>query len=181
MKSFCSAPAASQNHHNYIGGLLEHTLTMMQIGSAVLPFYPDLQRDLVIAGLFLHDIGKTQELAVDISINYTDAGQLLGHITQGAVLIAQKADALKQRSIKIDEHILNHIIHIVLSHHGQYEYGSPKLPATAEAFFVAHLDNLDAKINLVSSKIENDSGDSDWTAYISSIQSKIYKKHSPIG
>ena len=176
MKKFCRAPAATQNHHNYLGGLIEHTHSMLNIAKAILPFYPQLQVDLVLAGIFLHDMGKTEELGYDVAFSYTDRGQMLGHITQTVLMVGEKAAALAAAGKAVDDDILNNLQHIILAHHGQYDFGSPKLPATSEAFMVSYLDNLDAKVNQVSGRIENDPGDSNWTGYVKSLESRLYRK-----
>jgi len=176
MEKFCNAPAAMKMHHDYIGGLLEHTHNMMRVALAILPLYPDVQPDLVLAGIFLHDIGKTEELAYDMAFSYTDSGQLIGHISKSLLMINQKADSLKSAGTQIDQAVLDAIGHIILSHHGQYEFGSPKLPATAEAFMVCYIDDLDAKINQVTSAINNELGDTNWTAWQNSLQTRLYRK-----
>jgi len=176
MEKFCNAPAAMKMHHNYIGGLLEHTHNMLRVAVAILPLYPDVQPDLVLAGIFLHDIGKTEELAYDMAFSYTDSGQLIGHISKSLLMINQKADSLKSAGTQIDQAVLDAIGHIILSHHGQYEFGSPKLPATAEAFMVCYIDDLDAKINQVTSAIDNELGDTNWTAWQNSLQTRLYRK-----
>ena len=171
MKNFCKAPGGTANHHSFIGGLLEHTHNMLNVAKAMLPFYPQLQSDLVLAGIFLHDMGKTEELSYDMAFGYTDSGQLLGHITLTINMVEEKAAA-----IEVDKEILESLEHIILSHHGQYEFGSPKLPMTAEAFLISYLDNIDAKINQVTEKIENEPGESNWTGFVKSLESKLYRK-----
>jgi 3'-5' exoribonuclease len=138
--------------------------------------YPDVQADLVLAGIFLHDIGKTDELLYDMAFSYTDSGQLIGHISKSLIMLNQKADALRTKGTQIDHTILDAIGHIILSHHGQYEFGSPKLPATAEAFMVYYIDDLDAKINQVTTLIESDMGDSNWTGWNNALQTRLYTK-----
>jgi len=176
MKKFCTAPAATQNHHSYIGGLLEHTHNMLNVAKAIMPYYPQLQSDLVLAGVFLHDMGKTEELSYDMAFSYTDSGQLLGHIVQTTLMVNDKAATLKQENIQVNQPILESIIHIILSHHGQYEFGSPKLPMTAEAYLVSFLDNIDAKINQVTEKIETDPGQDNWTGFVKALEAKLYRK-----
>jgi 3'-5' exoribonuclease len=138
--------------------------------------FPDVQSDLVLAGVFLHDIGKTDELAYDMVFSYTDSGQLIGHIVKSLLMIHQRADVLKTQGLNIDPVILDSLGHIILSHHGQYEFGSPKLPATPEAFMVCFIDDLDAKLNQVSSAIDNEMGDSNWTPWKNALQTRLYKK-----
>jgi 3'-5' exoribonuclease len=176
MKKFCKAPAATQNHHSYIGGLLEHTANMLLAAKAIMPCYPQLQSDLVLAGIFLHDMGKTEELSYDMAFSYTDSGQLLGHIVQTTFMINTKVAGLKQANVEINQPILDSLMHIILSHHGQYEFGSPKLPMTAEAYLVSFLDNIDAKINQVTDKIETDPSQDNWTAFVRALDSKLYRK-----
>jgi 3'-5' exoribonuclease len=165
-------------HHAYIGGLLEHTLSLLELALIVVPRYPRLSGDLVLAGLFLHDIGKTAELGFDTNFKYTDQGQLVGHVVQAAIWIDQKADlAAKEMGRPFPDDIKWSLQHIVLSHHGTYEFGSPRLPATPEAIAIHHLDNLDAKLNMFFREIDNDSDPAgSWTQYQRSLETKIYKK-----
>ncbi|MHC4904677.1 MAG: 3'-5' exoribonuclease YhaM family protein [Planctomycetota bacterium] len=176
MKQFCIAPAAMMMHHNYLGGLLEHTLNMLNVAQVLFPLYPKIQKDLVLAAILLHDMAKTQELSYKIGFSYTDRGQLLGHIIQGTQMITQKADDLKADGTPIHPEILDSLLHIIVSHHGQYDFGSPKLPATPEAFMVNYIDNLDAKMNQTENLIENDQGDGrNWTSYQRSLETKLYR------
>lgn len=176
MKQFCAAPGGTANHHSYIGGLLEHTNNMLNAAKAIMPCYPQLQSDLVLAGIFLHDMGKTQELTYKMAFGYSDSGQLIGHIVLTVNMVEKKATALEAKGQQINREILDSLEHIILAHHGEYEFGSPKLPMTAEAFLVGFLDNIDAKINQVTGKIDNEPGDANWTAFIKSLDSKIYRK-----
>jgi 3'-5' exoribonuclease len=176
MEKFCTAPAAAALHHSYIGGLLEHTHNMLRVAVAILPLYPEVQGDLVLAGILVHDIGKTEELSYDMAFSYTDSGQLIGHIAKSYLLLHQKAAALEAEGTKIDEIILDALGHIILSHHGKYEFGSPKLPATPEAFMVNYIDDLDAKINQVTAAIDNEPGDSNWTGYRKPLETRLYRK-----
>ena len=176
MKKFCTAPGGTANHHSYIGGLLEHTHNMLNVAKAIMPFYPQLQKDLVLAGIFLHDMGKTEELSYQMAFGYTDSGQLIGHIVLTVNMVEKKASALEAAGQQVDKEILGSLEHIILSHHGQYEFGSPKLPMTAEAFLISYLDNIDAKINQVTGKIDSEPGDSNWTGFIKGLDSKLYRK-----
>jgi len=176
MEKFKRAPAAMNCHHAFLGGLLEHTSNMLLSARAILPLYPQVQGDLVLAGIFLHDIGKTQELSYGMAFSYTDAGQLVGHIVQAVVMINKKADALAAKGITIPKPILENIEHIIVAHHGQYEFGSPKLPATAEAFMVNYIDDLDAKMSQVTTAIDNDPGDETWTQFKPTLNTRIYRK-----
>jgi len=176
MEKFCKAPGGTALHHNYLGGLLEHTHNMLRIAVAILPFYPKVQDDLVLAGIFLHDMGKTEELSYDMAFSYTDSGQLIGHIVKTVLMVNQKADELRAKGTQIERAVQDALVHIILSHHGEYEYGSPKLPATPEAFMVCYIDNLDAKVNMVTMAIENEPGDSNWTAWKNALQTRLYRK-----
>ena len=176
MEKFCKAPGGMKLHHNYIGGLLEHTHNMLRVALAILPLYPDMQSDLVLTGIFLHDMGKTEELSYDMAFSYTDSGQLIGHIVKTALMVHQKADTLRAKGTQIEQTILDALVHIILSHHGAFEFGSPKLPATPEAFMVYYIDDLDAKLSQVTIAIDNEQGDSNWTAWKNALQTRLYKK-----
>ncbi|MHC4488881.1 MAG: 3'-5' exoribonuclease YhaM family protein [Planctomycetota bacterium] len=176
MEKFRNAPGGMKLHHSYIGGLLEHTHNMLRAAVAILPLYPNVQADLVLAGIFLHDIGKTKELTYDMAFSYTDSGQLIGHVVQSLLMINQKADALKAKGTQIEQAVLDALGHITLSHHGQYDFGSPKLPATAEAFMVYYIDDLDAKMSQVTTAIDNELSDSNWTAWKNALQTRLYRK-----
>ncbi|MBD3404242.1 HD domain-containing protein, partial [candidate division GN15 bacterium] len=173
-----TAPAAMQMHHAFIGGLLEHTRNVLELALVVIPRYPKVSLDLVLAGVFLHDLGKTTELTYQTNFGYTDRGQLVGHIVQSAMWIEDKARAVEAESGEpFPEDIKTALQHIVLSHHGVYEYGSPKLPAMPEAIAVHYLDNIDAKLQMFMERIESDpDAASDWTQYIRGLDTKLYKK-----
>ncbi len=182
---FKRAPAAVQYHHAYIGGLLEHTLNVLELATRIFgrkddseSLYPEVSRDLVLVGVFLHDIGKTAELKYETSFSYSSAGQLVGHITQAAIWIDRKIAEVEQKSGKVfPDDIQNVLTHIVLAHHGTHEFGSPRIPACAEAFAVHHLDNIDAKIQMSLQGIRDaKDADSDWTEYLRAIETRIYKK-----
>ena len=175
--AFKAAPAARTNHHAHLGGLLEHTLNLLELAVAVLPRYPDVSSDLVLTGTFLHDAGKTAELSYQTSFAYTNEGQLIGHIVQTATWIHEKArqiEAETNRPFPAD--LLATLQHIIVAHHGRYEFGSPKLPATAEAVMVHYLDNLDAKLTMVFNAIEGDLDEkSDWTGWIPALETRVFK------
>lgn len=176
MDQFCRGPAAIKIHHGYLGGLLEHTHNMLRVARSIAPFYPHIQKDLVLAAIFLHDIGKTEELTCDMAFQYTDSGQLIGHIVKSTLMINRKAEALRAQGQQVAQELVDALCHIVLSHHGQYEFGSPKLPATAEAFMVNYIDNLDAKMNQVNAAMEAEQSDTNWTAWQNSLQTRLYRK-----
>lgn len=144
------APAAKQLHHAWIGGLLEHIVSLLELCDRVCPQYPHVHRDLVLSAAVLHDIGKIEELNWQLNFDYTLEGQMLGHITLGIAMIERKAATLPD----FPPRLLLMLEHIVLSHHGKYEFGSPKLPMTPEAMLFHQLDDLDAKMFLVRSEVE---------------------------
>lgn len=179
------APAAVQLHHAYIGGLLEHTLSVLQLATRVLgekddstSHYPKVSRDLVLAGIFLHDIAKIVELTFETNFTYSTAGQLVGHITQAAIWIDQKVgEAETATGERFPQDMQDVLTHIVLSHHGTHEFGSPRLPACPEAILVHYLDNIDAKLNIFLTHIDNaKDAESDWTEYVRSIETRVFKK-----
>lgn len=175
--AFKRSPAATNMHHAYLGGLLEHTLQLLEVATRVIPLYPKLSMDLVLGGLFLHDIGKTKEISCETSIGYSDDGQLIGHIALAAIWIDKKCDAVAAKTGKpFPDRIRWALQHIILSHHGKYEFGSPKLPAIPEAIAIHYLDNLDAKVNMFLSDIENDKDpNSRWTNFNRGLETKVFK------
>ncbi len=161
-EAFSSAPAARRIHHAYLGGLLEHTYEILTLSTALMDLYPDIDRDLLIAGILLHDVGKLREFEWKLDFEYTDEGRLLGHVVPGAEMIAS---AMKQIDGFPDE-IAIQIQHLILSHHGRYEWGSPRRPKTLEAIALHHLENLDGQVNRFLSlmKIARMEG-REWTKY----------------
>ncbi|GAB4386974.1 MAG: hypothetical protein Kow0022_17620 [Phycisphaerales bacterium] len=146
MDQFKRAPAAKSMHHAYLGGLLEHTLSLVKLAYAVCPLYPKINQDIVVVGLFLHDLGKTRELSYDAGFGYTDRGELIGHIVEGAIMLHDKAQqVMREQGVRLPGSLVTVLQHIILSHHGQPEYGAAKLPSSPEAIMVSMLDNLDAK------------------------------------
>lgn len=159
MGLFCQAPAATSLHHAYLGGLLEHTLSLLRVAESTLPHYPQINRDVVRMGLFLHDLGKCIELNWKTGFSYSDDGQLVGHIARGVILLDRKAEEVRHDDEgpgPVPEPVLRVLHHIILSHHGRPEYGAAKLPSTPEAIFISHLDDLDAKMNLCLAATRSD-------------------------
>lgn len=149
MEQFRQAPAAKSMHHAYLGGLLEHTLNLLKLANVVCPLYPKISRDIVMVGLFLHDLGKTRELSYDGAFAYTDRGELIGHIVDGAIMLHDKAQqVMRSAGLRFPRHAITVLQHIILSHHTLPEYGAAKVPATPEAILVAMLDNMDAKTTI---------------------------------
>jgi 3'-5' exoribonuclease len=175
--AFKKAPASMQLHQPFVGGLLEHTLALAKAAKTMLPLYPALNADLVLTGVFLHDIGKAAELSVGTSMAYTDRGQLVGHITIGVIWVEEKAKALAaERGEPFPPRTLNLLEHIILSHHGALEFGSPRLPAIPEAFFLHHLDNLDAKVWMTTHQIASDPDPNNpFTSYNKQLETRLYK------
>ncbi len=162
MASYRLAPAAKGMHHVYLGGLLEHSLAVAKLVDSIVPLYAGINRDLLIAGALLHDVGKVREMAYQRSFDYTDEGKLLGHITIGVEMIQEKLVTLPG----FPPELAMLLKHMLLSHHGQYEYGSPKRPKTLEATILNYLDDLDSKINGIRTHIRKEPDNpSRWTAY----------------
>lgn len=176
-QAFQRAPAAVQMHHAYIGGLVEHTRNVLRLATAVCPLYPRVSRDLVLAAIFLHDAGKTRELAYETNFEYTSEGQLVGHIVQCVLWLHEKCrDVERELGEPFPAGLELSLKHLVLAHHGKYEFGSPRLPATPEAFMLHYLDNLDAKLAMTLDAIDGDpDATSDWTPYIKGLETRVYK------
>jgi 3'-5' exoribonuclease len=177
VRDFKRAPAAVQMHHAYLGGLLEHTRNLLRLAEVVCPLYPDVSRDLVVVAIFLHDAGKVRELVYETNLEYSNEGQLVGHIVQCVIWIHDKCRALEAETGEpFPKDIETVLKHLILAHHGKYEFGSPRLPAIPEAFVVHYLDNLDAKLAMTFEAIESDpDANSDWTSYIRAIESRVFK------
>jgi 3'-5' exoribonuclease len=177
---FKRAPAAVSYHHAYIGGLLEHTLNLLETAAAILPLYPQVNADLVLAGLFLHDTGKIRELSSGAAFEYTDEGQLVGHVVQAAIWIEQKAAEAEKESGRFPADVKWVLQHIVLSHHGTYEFGSARLPATPEASMVHSLDQMDSKIYEFCAAIHDCTDESSsWTEWVRPLNTRVYRGVTP--
>lgn len=148
MDQFKRAPAAMSLHHAYLSGLLEHTLQLLKLAEVILPMYPDLNHDLVLAGLFLHDLAKCCELSWDTGFSYSEDGQLVGHVARGVIWLNEKAQKCAADGKPIPPAVLRVLTHMILSHHGQPDFGALKVPATPEAIAVSLIDNLDAKLHM---------------------------------
>ncbi len=173
--AFAQAPAAKSLHHVYLGGLLEHTLSVADMAGRACAHYPELNRDLVLAGVLLHDLGKTAELTYQRSFGYSDEGNLIGHISMEAGWINRAAARLPE----FPEALRLLILHIVLSHHGKLEFGSPVVPKTPEALLVHYLDDLDGKLEAMFRGIREDAGEGNWTLYSRSLDRILYKPRWP--
>ncbi len=177
MAMFCKVPAGTKAHHAYRGGLLEHVVNMLEAALRIVDLYPAVDRDTLCCGIFLHDLGKTRELAEEAGAPYTDEGQLIGHITIAVEMLNEKlaaAEAILGRPVSRE--LILRLKHMIVSHHGQYEYGSPKLPMTPEAIALHHLDNLDAKIHEFNRDIMDDPNpQSNWTQFNPRLDRKLFK------
>jgi 3'-5' exoribonuclease len=181
MGRIARTPAGVKHHHAYAGGLLDHVVNLMRLADLVAPLYPDMDRDLLLVGVLVHDIGKTIELESDKGFSYTDPGQLLGHILLGLEIIDAKIHEVERHTEKpFDAETATRVKHMIASHHGSYEFGSPRLPMTLEAVALHHLDHLDAKmagtIQLLRSEASLDGG---WTQYQQAQGRKFFRGHGP--
>jgi len=169
---FKIAPAAKSMHHAYLGGLLEHTLSVVRLALAVSPLYPMIDRDLLLTGAVLHDLGKVREMRIGSDFNYTDEGRLLGHLMIELLeierLIANLPDFPEELALQLK--------HILISHHGNLEFGSPKRPKTLEALILYYLDDLDSKLNAMLGAINDTALTGDWSGYNRLLERYIYRK-----
>lgn len=170
---FKTCPAGKTLHHAYIGGLMEHVLSIIRLAQYMKQHYTILNLELLITGAILHDFGKIDELSYARHFDYTDEGKLIGHLTMEVMLVDRKIHEIPE----FPEELRRQVLHMLISHHGKYEYGSPKLPMTLEAMVLHYLDNLDAKVYAMQWLIENDdTGNEHWTGYSKMFDGYIYKK-----
>ena len=181
MGKLLRCPAGVKNHHAYVGGLLHHIVQLMDLVTAVRPLYPQIDGDLLLMGAFVHDMGKIDELSYDKGFAYTDEGQLIGHLVMAVSTLEQKArEAEKLSGEPFPAELVLRLKHMIVSHHGEYEFGSPKLPMTLEAVALHLLDNLDAKMHSFHLLMRDDPNvDSPWTNYHANLGRKFFKG-SPI-
>lgn len=177
MAQFQLLPAGVKHHHAYRGGLLEHVLSTMNLAKKVGDSYSYLDTELLLTGAFLHDTGKTQELECDPEFAYTDIGQLLGHIQLGLSLLERKLQEYETKTgEKFPADTALQLQHMIASHHGEYEFGSPKLPMTVEAMALHCIDLLDSKLAAFHQMIEEDlNSASPWTVFSPTLQRKLFK------
>jgi 3'-5' exoribonuclease len=175
--AFCRAPAGIRVHHAYIGGLLEHVVTLLDAAERLAPLYPELDGDLLKMGVFLHDVGKVHELVYDRAFAYSDAGQLLGHLVIGVEMLNERVRQVPELTGEsFPGELLLRLKHLILSHHGTGEFGSPKVPMTPEAIALHHLDNFDAKLNIFTREIREDGNRSaTWTQFNATLQRRLFK------
>jgi 3'-5' exoribonuclease len=171
------APAAMTMHHAFVGGLLEHVVGLIGLAKAVVSHYPELDGDLLLAGVVLHDIGKLDELSYGRGISYTTEGRLLGHISIGARQVREKIAAIpgfpRELAILVE--------HLILSHHGSLEFGSPSLPQTREAIALHFLDDVDSKMAAMRSSLESPGGHNEWTDRNSALRREILRTEKYLG
>jgi 3'-5' exoribonuclease len=161
-----NAPAAKTLHHAYIGGLLDHVVSLFRSCDLMCQNYPQINRDLLLAGAFLHDIGKIQELTYNRAFSYTTRGQLLGHMIIELEMLQAKLEKLPG----FPEELKILLEHMIISHHGQYDFGSPKLPMFPEALMLHYLDDLDSKMEAMRAHFEREAElEGPWTSYNASL------------
>lgn len=165
VRCYKRAPAAKVMHHAYLGGLLEHVVSLCEMARLVVGHYPELSLDLLVTAAILHDIGKLEELCYERSIGYTTKGQLLGHIAMELVTVTQAISKIEG----FPPALKTVVQHLLLSHHGQYEFGSPKLPMIREALVFHYLDDLDSKLSAVRAALASPLGEDSWSAYSSAL------------
>jgi len=171
--AYRTAPAAKSVHHAWLGGLIEHVLSLCQLAKMTAAHYADIDFDLLLAGVILHDLGKIEELSYARGFHYSTVGQLLGHIVIGMRMIEEKLRDIPDFPPALRDLLL----HMILSHHGEMEFGSPKVPMFAEALLLHHLDNLDSKMECVRGLIDRDRlVEGVWTGYSSALDRTILKK-----
>ena len=160
-KRFCNSSAAKSVHHGFVGGLLEHTLSVTKLCDYYCTAYPILKRDLLLTAAMCHDIGKVKELSPFPENDYTDEGQFLGHIVMGTQMVGEKATGIEG----FPKVLLSQVQHCILAHHGKYEFGSPKIPAIIEAVALNYADDTDAKLETFKEILDNAGDNNDWLGY----------------
>jgi 3'-5' exoribonuclease len=171
-EKFKLAPAAMSYHHAFLGGLLEHVSSLIALADRVADHYPWLRRDLIVAGLVLHDIGKTEELIFNRGFRYSTRGQLIGHITMALEMVQAKIHQIPDFPAQLKDELE----HIILSHHGKLEFGSPKEPMFAEAMVVSFLDDMDSKLEAVRAQYAADQDrPGDWTSRNPALKRELLK------
>ena len=175
IKEFCAHSAAKSVHHSFVGGLLEHTLSVVKMCDYFCKQYPALNRDLLLTAAMFHDIGKTKELSSFPENDYTDEGQLVGHIIIGAQMVTEQIRSIPGFPKKLE----NELIHCILAHHGELEYGSPKKPALIEALALNLADNADAKLETMSEILKGAGDNMGWLGYNRFMESNVRRTGEP--
>jgi len=168
---FLRAPAAKGWHHSFVGGLAEHTRDMASLAERACEVYPEIDRDLLMAGVLLHDIGKVEELTVTNHISYSDRGRLIGHIVLGVEMLDRAASSIEGFPQELEMRLK----HMMISHHGLQEHGSPVVPMTSEALLLHYIDNLDAQVRGSLMVLDRSGGEGDWTDYVKLLDRFLYR------
>ncbi|HJZ58780.1 MAG TPA: OB-fold nucleic acid binding domain-containing protein [Gemmataceae bacterium] len=181
VRGFTTCPAGVKLHHAYVGGLLEHVVTMMDAADRLLPLYPGVDRDLLLMGVFLHDAGKVKELTYTRAFGYSDEGQLVGHLAIGIELLEQAAAKVPDLTGEpVPRELMLRLRHMILSHHGTLEYGSPKVPMTPEAMLLHLIDVMDTRMHMVMRELREDRNNpTAWTPYNANLGRRFYKGGGP--
>jgi 3'-5' exoribonuclease len=174
VQKFKRAPAAKTMHHPYLGGLLEHSLSLVKLCRKVGGHYNGIDIDLLLTGAVLHDFGKIDELSYERAFGYTNDGQMIGHLVMETIMVA---DYIKQIP-GFPEELRRHLLHMLLAHHGKLEYGSPKLPLTPEALMLAYLDDLDSKVEAMQRLMAEPQVEGDWTRISPMFERPIYRRRT---
>ncbi len=170
LQQFSTAPAAKKMHHAYLGGLLEHTLSVTGLALALADHYPGLDRDVFVTGALLHDLAKIREFSyVAPPFDYTDQGRLMGHLVIGVDMVRRAAAGIDE----LEQDCLDQVCHLILSHHGRFEFGSPVLPMTQEALLLHHIDDMDAKMNYTD-QLREQMSEPGWTDYQRPLERFLY-------
>jgi 3'-5' exoribonuclease len=170
VERFRQAPAAQKVHHAYLGGLLEHTVEVLILCEAVLGLYPQIDANLLLTGALLHDIGKLREYSWDMDIEYSDEGRLVGHVVMTDEMVAEAIQAIPD----FPPELALRLRHILLAHHGRYEWGSPRRPMTLEAIALHHIEELDVQVNRFQLLLANRPAGEAWTAYDRLLGRQLY-------
>lgn len=175
-ETFLKAPAAKRVHHNYMGGLLEHSVTVARLCRHIGQVYPVLNQDLLLTGALLHDLGKIAEYKMKVIPEYTVSGRMLGHIVLGHEMLTEQINKMREETGYFPEDLEIMLKHLVLSHHGSLEYASPVIPLFPEALVLHMMDNLDAKVFVFFNRINETEGDDpDFTPYDSLFAQQFFK------
>ncbi len=171
VRCYKRAPAAKVMHHAYLGGLLEHVVGLCGLAKQIAAHYPELDLDLLLVASLLHDVGKLDELCYERAVGYTTEGQLLGHIVMELESVTKAMNSIEGFPPKLKTVVQ----HLLISHHGQYEFGSPKLPMIREALVFHYMDDMDSKLAAVRAALAIDSGEPDWSGYSSALGRKFLR------
>jgi 3'-5' exoribonuclease len=177
VRGFTTCPAGVKLHHAYVGGLLEHVVAMMDAADRLLPLYPGVDRDLLLMGVFLHDVGKVRELTYTRAFGYSDEGQLVGHLAIGVEMLGEMAAKVPDLTGEpVPREVMMRLRHMILSHHGTLEWGSPKVPMTPEAMLLCQIDMLDTRMHQVVREMREDRNNpTAWTPYNANLGRRFYK------